>query len=137
MVPVPGYRRWVDLLPAREMPARRPDLQPDLVPPYVRRRWRWVAWSVTMIVSPSRTRRAAAGPVMMAVGGNLCTACHGRGGWDKDQARWEPCSRCGGKGGKKSGKVWVPCSGCNGAGGRHRNAVTLVKCGVCNGTGFK
>ncbi len=76
-------------------------------------------------------------PVTMAVGGKVCSTCHGRGGWDKDQARWEPCTRCGGKGGRKTGKLLVPCSGCNGAGGRHRNVVTFVHCNACNGKGLR
>ncbi len=67
----------------------------------------------------------------------VCEGCKGRRSNTEQVRRRETCTRCGGMGGKRSGKVWVPCSGCGGAGGWDRTSNVQVTCRKCGGTGFR
>jgi len=67
----------------------------------------------------------------------VCPTCKGARSTTDTVRRRETCGRCGGRAGKKSGKVWVPCSGCGGKGGWDRTSRIQVTCRTCGGTGFR
>jgi len=66
-----------------------------------------------------------------------CDGCGGKGFNNENVRRRDICPRCGGAGGKKSGKVWVPCSGCGGQGGKDRTSRISVTCRRCGGKGYR
>lgn len=66
-----------------------------------------------------------------------CITCEGAGSTRKEVRRFETCSRCGGKGTMKTGKVTVSCSGCNGKGGWNRTQYLQQTCRTCGGSGYK